>query len=99
MLKDYIARWKAREKPEAQIIDYWFDSHPENAACWETREEAESDCVIFDRQRIAIPSAEGGIHICSGFKVEQRAPKEFVVFCTIPGQGHAPSWRKPRSES
>lgn len=99
MLKSYIARWKAREKPEAQIIDYWFDSNPENAACWETKEEAEGDCVIFDRQRIAIPSAEGGTHICRGFKVEQRAPKQFVVFCTIPGRGDAPSWRKPRSES
>jgi len=84
MLKAYISRWKARERPEEHILDYWFDSHPENAAFWKTKEEADSDCVIFDYHRIVIPSAEGGSHICSGFKAEQRAPNEFVVFCVAP---------------
>ena|SRR6266446_2425574 len=79
MLKGYVSRWKAREKPEEHITDYWFDSDPQKAICWDTREEAESDCVIFDN-RIVIPTAEAGIHICSGFKAEERAPNEFVVF-------------------
>jgi hypothetical protein len=85
MSKGYITRWKLREKPEEQgKVDYLFDSHAENAASWETKEEAEADCIIFDHHRIVIPSAEGGTHICSGFKVEQRAEKEFVVFCEAP---------------
>jgi len=31
-----------------------------------------------------IPSAQGGTHVCKGFKVEERAPNEFVVFCEAP---------------
>jgi hypothetical protein len=84
MLKAYISRWKEREKPEQHKIDYWFTSQPENAASWATREEAENNCVIFDHHQIVIPSAEGGPHVCSGFKVEGRAPGEFVVYCVAP---------------
>lgn len=84
MLKGYLSRWKLREKPEEQIMDYWFDSRPEKAACWEKREDAENDCVIFNYHHIVIPSSEGGTHVCKDFKVEQRAPNEFVVFCVAP---------------
>jgi hypothetical protein len=43
MSKGYITRWKLREKPEDEQgkVDYWFDSHAENAASWDTKEEAE----------------------------------------------------------
>jgi hypothetical protein len=85
MLKGYISRWKEREKPEERgKIDYWFTSRAAIAARWETREQAESNCVIFDHHHIVIPSAEGGTHVCGGFIVEERAPKEFVVFCVAP---------------
>jgi hypothetical protein len=85
MLKGYINRWKEREKPEErQIVDYWFTSNAMKAACWETESEAENNCVIFDCHRIVIPSSKGGTHVCKDFKVEQRAPNEFVVFCVAP---------------
>jgi len=84
MLKGYIVGWKVREKPEEHKIDYWFDHRAEKAAYWPTRQEAENDCAIFDYHCIVIPSAEGGTHVCNGFKVEERAPGEFVVFCLAP---------------
>jgi hypothetical protein len=85
MLKGYITGWKEREKPEEHhIVDLGFDHRPEKAACWPTREQAENDCAIFDHWQIVIPSADGGTHICKGFKVEKRAPGEFVVFCEAP---------------
>lgn len=97
MLKGYIHHWKEREKPEErQIVDYWFTSNATKAACWETEAEAKSNCVIFNSHRIAIPSSKGGPHVCEAFDVEQRAPKEFVVFCFAPfileigGQGEKP---------
>jgi hypothetical protein len=85
MLKGYITGWKERETPEERhIVDVGFDHNPEKAACWKTRQEAANDCVIFDHWRVVIPSAEGGTHVCRDFRVEERAPAEFVVFCEGP---------------
>ena len=94
MLKGYVTGWKDRQKPEERhIVDVGFDHRPEKGACWKTRQEAENDCPIFDHWRIVIPSAEGGTHVCRGFRVEERAPAEFVVFC------EGPFILKSRSES
>jgi hypothetical protein len=71
-MKGYVSGWKSREYPENHKIDYWFDSDPAKGACWDTREEAERDCVILNNHQIVIPSALGGTHICSDFKVEER---------------------------
>jgi hypothetical protein len=49
MRKGYLARWKRREKPENCVTDYWFSFSPEKAAIWETTQEAEKDCAIFNR--------------------------------------------------
>ena len=85
MLKGYISRWKRKEKPEDNILDYWFCTRPGDAAYWGSREEAENDCVVFNRhQRIVIPSSQGGTYVCQDFKVEERKPGEFVVFCIAP---------------
>lgn len=83
MAKAYISRWKFREGPEDHITDYWFTSNPESAAFWGTKEGAENDCVIFNRQNISIDSAAGQTHVGT-FEVEQRAPNEYVVFCDAP---------------
>lgn len=80
-MKAYISRCEGKED---RTIEYRFEPDLENAACWDTGEEAEKNRAIFDRQCIVIPSAEGGTHICSSFKVEQRGPKEFAVFCVAP---------------
>jgi hypothetical protein len=64
MLKGYVTWWKARERREEQrMIDVGFDPRPENAACWDTREQAEGECQLLNSFNIAIPSAEGGSHL------------------------------------
>lgn len=87
MLKAYVARSKYREEPkeERHILDVWFDSRPENAAFYETREQAESDCkVIFDRGNIQIDTPQGWKHTLKNFRVEGRGPREFVIYCEGP---------------
>jgi hypothetical protein len=84
MFKTYISRWAHREKPEEHKIDYGFCSDAVSAAFWETEEDAQNDAVIFERHHIVIHSAQGIPHICSGFKIEQRAPNEFVIFYEVP---------------
>jgi hypothetical protein len=80
MLKAYITKWTEEPQERHTRFDVRFDSHPQNAAYWKTKEQAENECVIFDRLNIVIPSAEGGTHICNGFRVEERKPEEFVIF-------------------
>jgi hypothetical protein len=84
MFKTYISRWKPREKPEEHKIDYGFCSDPASAAFWGTKEDAQNDGVTFERHRIVVHSSQGIPHVCSGFKIEQRAPNEFVIFYEVP---------------
>ncbi|HEV3040559.1 MAG TPA: hypothetical protein VHA33_22540 [Candidatus Angelobacter sp.] len=80
-----MTRWKKREEPgQTHIMDYWFDHRIEKAAYWRTKEEAEADCVLFNNLPISIPSSQGGIHVCKGWQVEERALGEYVVFCEAP---------------
>jgi hypothetical protein len=82
--KAYIYRWQQREKPEQHTTDFWFSSKPEKAACWQTKEEAEADCKLFNLYSIKIVSADGGTYTCKGFRAEERNPGEFVIFCEAP---------------
>jgi hypothetical protein len=84
MRKGYLARWKRRDKPEEHIVDYWFSFSPDNAACWDTRQEAENDCVIYSRFGIDILAENGGTYHCEKFFVEERKPEGFVVYCEAP---------------
>ena len=84
-MKGYLSRWNKREQPEqSHIMDYWFDPRIENAAHWRTKQEAEVDRVLFENLPITIPSSQGGFHVLKGFKVEERALGEYVIFCEGP---------------
>lgn len=86
--KAYIDSWKKRVKPEERdITDYTFDYRPERALHWDTRQDAENDCVLFNRWGIVIDLAGGGKHVCKSFKVEELASGEFAVFCEAPFPG------------
>lgn len=84
MRKGYFARWKRREKPEDHVTDYWFAFSPEKAATWETRQDAENDCTIFNRFGIDILSVDGGTYLCRRFIVEELSPQSFAVCCEAP---------------
>jgi hypothetical protein len=83
-LKGYVHHWDLKETAQERDLEYSFDSSNEDVATWASKEEAEIDCRLFDRQNIRIPSALGGYHICSGFKCEERSPGTFVVYCEAP---------------
>jgi len=82
-LKGYVSGEYPRQVENRAFYDYGFDSDPRKAISWETAAEAEGACRIFERRGIRIPSADGGDHICSGFKIESLENK-FVVFCEAP---------------
>ena len=81
MLKGYIQ--KIEQKKKSPEIDYEFTSKIDLGWTWPTREEAEFDCLRFNRG-IYIDSALGGKHKCDGFTVEGRRTGEFVVSCFAP---------------
>jgi hypothetical protein len=87
MLKAYVHRSEYRKEPpeERNTLDVWFCSKIENAAYYETRELAEFDCkLIFDRGNIQIDTPYGWKHTLKDFRVEERKPSEFVIFCEGP---------------
>ena len=84
MLKGYVSYEGPSKRPEQRGLDYSFDSDPAKAMFWETKEEADTACTIFNDRSIMIPSAEGGKYRCTHFKFEERKPNEFVVFCVAP---------------
>lgn len=85
MAKGYVSREELRkERDNPRITDYWFTSNPKSALHWESKEEADCGCRIFEQSNIEIPSAHGGLHVCRGFKSEELRPGHFVVFRDAP---------------
>jgi hypothetical protein len=93
VFKAYITGWEELGKLEEERQNVDVGSYPilvefhpdlERAASFYTREEAEEKCLTLGRFSVKIRSVEGETHICKGFKVEERAPGEFVVFCEAP---------------
>ena len=82
MFKGYVRRMEYPKK--SNKVDFWFCAHPENAMFWETKEEAETACKIFDLNSIEIPSALGGTYVCKHFRAEQAESGKFVVYCEAP---------------
>jgi hypothetical protein len=84
MLKGYVIGWKERPTERHTQVDVYFDHRPEKVYSRETREGAELDCRYLDSLDIRVGSAEGEAQLCAGFKAEERAPNQFVVFCAYP---------------
>lgn len=85
--KGYICRIEhVRAEPEKgkpARIDYWFSFKIEDAWYWETRLSAERDLELISRG-IDIEAENGGKYHCQDFKIDQRAPQEFVIYCEAP---------------
>lgn len=82
MPKAYVTNWKEEPQELSTRVTVEFDQSPQNAAIWEEEREAENACQNFE----AVPITISGGGVCKGFKVEQLAPKQFVVFCDYPSQ-------------
>lgn len=85
MLKGYVAGWQSHAEPEnTNNVEVGFDSDSQKAHQWDALEEADIACHVFERWQIEIPSSKGGTHVCRDFRIEERAPNEYVVFCEAP---------------
>lgn len=65
-------------------VAVYFTFHAEEAATLPSKELAQNQCPIFDSYGIEVPWAEGGPYVCKDFKVEERSPGQFVIFCDGP---------------
>ncbi|MGA9568396.1 MAG: hypothetical protein WBS19_22940 [Candidatus Korobacteraceae bacterium] len=87
MRKGYVRRWKRRDDPKGNRIDYWFCESAKDAAHWDTRESAQQDCDFFGLGiEIIVPPAS--TYFCQDFTVEEFAPDQFVIFCEAPFVTH-----------
>jgi hypothetical protein len=82
--KGYINRWKPRNDPRGNRVDYWFCEFAKNAAYWDTEDSAQRDCSLFQGMEFITPF---GTYICRDFHVEQFGPNQYVVWCEAPFAG------------
>lgn len=84
-MKCYVSGYASRKTSgEESKVDVDFVHRLEKAFPWGTRQDAENECKILDGLRVTIDTPQGGKHTLEGFKVEERGPEEFVVFCVGP---------------
>jgi hypothetical protein len=83
MFKLYIQSFLTRKEPD-KSMEYSFCSNATNAHPWATKELAQIDGMHIECSPITIQSPQGTPYVCSNFKIEQRAPNEFVIFYEVP---------------
>jgi hypothetical protein len=83
MLKGYIGGIEP-SKTREDYTDYLFTDKPENASKWDSKEQAEIDRTIWNKNGIEIPSSQGGNYVCKNFKIEEIIPNQFLIFCEAP---------------
>jgi hypothetical protein len=81
MQKGYISRAERDAPPNDNRNIYHFCQVPEDAMYWESRHEAEIECIDLNRG-VTIPP--GGTHLCTNFQVEEAAPDRFLICCEAP---------------
>jgi hypothetical protein len=81
MFKLYIQSFLTHKEPE-KGVEYWFCSDAAKAHSWATKQLAQIDGGHIGT--ITIHSSQGTPYVCSDFKIEQRAPNEFVIFYEVP---------------
>ena len=80
-MKAYVCNCKEHTVPgQNSKIMLEFDPRAEKAMVWNAEGQAENACRNFESANVEVDGKA-----CSGFKVEGRAPKEFIVFCEYPG--------------
>jgi hypothetical protein len=85
MLRAYITGWQDRESEGMRTpVEVTFSFKPEEAFSWPSRESAQLACPIFDSYRVVVSWAKGGEYVCKDFRVEERSPREFLIFCDGP---------------
>lgn len=66
-------------KTDDTKVDVFFTSQINKARAWTTRQLAQNDAISFGHGRIIFQSQP-----CTDFRVEERAPGQFVLYCLGP---------------
>jgi len=82
----YVANIETHQGTDefTKFIDVDFTSKKESACSWSTRQAAAEDAAMLEHHNIAINTADGGRHVCKGYRVEERAPGEYIICLEAP---------------
>jgi len=85
-MKGYVSGISIRKGPDefSKFIDVDFTGKRESACSWKTKQEAENEAGMLEYHNIAITNEVGQRHICKGYKVEERAPGEYIISLDAP---------------
>lgn len=61
MTKAYLTKWLPRKKQEEHWSDFTLDDDLENAAHWDNKEQADTDCRLLNEMNVTIDSLDGDI--------------------------------------
>jgi hypothetical protein len=81
VIKAYVKDWKERPPQSGghTYYDVTFDPTNDLVKSLDTKELAEIISREFEYMDVEVPSGK-----CKNFRVEQRAPKQFVICCDYP---------------
>jgi hypothetical protein len=85
-MKGYVGKISTRKGPDefSKFLDVDFTSKRESACYWQTKQEAENEAGMLEYHDIAITNEAGQRYICKGYKVEERAPGEYIISLDAP---------------
>ncbi|HET6844716.1 MAG TPA: hypothetical protein VFK06_23985 [Candidatus Angelobacter sp.] len=85
-MKGYVSNISTRKGQDefTKFLDVAFTRKRESACSWQTKQEAEIEARMLEYHDIAITNEVGQRYICKGYKVEQRAPGEYIISLDAP---------------
>src|SRR4051794_15059626 len=85
-MKGYVRRISTRKGTDkfSKFLDVDFTNKREAACYWQTKQEAENEAGMLEYHDIAITNEAGQRYICKGYKVEERAPGEYIISLDAP---------------
>src|ERR1041384_6646201 len=85
-MKGYVSNISIRKGPGdfGKFIDVDFTGKRESAVSWDTKQEAENEAGMLEYHDIAITNEAGKRYVCKGYKVEERAPGEYIISLDAP---------------
>jgi hypothetical protein len=85
-MKGYVGKISTRKGSGefSKFLAVDFTSKRESACYWQTKQEAENEAGMLEYHDIEITNEEGQRHICKGYKVEERAPGEYIISLDAP---------------
>jgi hypothetical protein len=80
--KAYVDNW--RHNSDGIHVDLRFRRDSKGVRILKDERDAETQCRIFNKSKVVIPSNEGGTYVLRDFKVEKLGPNQYVIVCRGP---------------